>query len=106
MMTMIGNELAAVGLPEEVVHVRMTGCPNGCVRPYTAEIGIVGQSVDLYSIYLGGSPVGSRMAKLHLHNVKLADIADTLRPVFAEFASNRQTDESLGDFWYRTHQQN
>jgi len=106
MMTMIGNELAAVGLPEEVVHVRMTGCPNGCVRPYTAEIGIVGQSVDLYSIYLGGSPVGTRMATLHQHNVKVTDIAATLRPVFAEFAAGRLPDESLGDFWHRTHQQN
>lgn len=106
LMTMIGHELAAAGLPEEVVHVRMTGCPNGCVRPYTAEIGIVGQSVDLYSVYLGGSPVGSRMAKLHQHNVKVADLAETLRPIFTEFAASRQPGESFGDFWYRTHQQN
>lgn len=106
MMTMIGDELAAVGLPDEVVHVRMTGCPNGCVRPYTAEIGIVGQSVDLYSIYLGGSPVGSRLAKLHQHNVKVADLAATLRPIFTEFAAGRQPNESLGDYWHRAHQQN
>ena len=103
---MIGDELAAVGLPDEVVHVRMTGCPNGCVRPYTAEIGIVGQSVDLYSIYLGGSPVGSRLAKLHQHNVKVADLAATLRPIFTEFAAARQPNESLGDYWHRAHQQN
>lgn len=105
-MSMIDAELAAAGVPGEEVFVRMTGCPNGCARPYTAEIGIVGQSIDLYSLYLGGSHVASRMAKLHQHGVKAADLATTLRPIFTEFAESRQPGESFGDYWYRAHQQN
>ncbi len=57
----IQRELDAVGLPEQVIHLRTSGCPNGCSRPYTAEIGIVGASVDMYSIYLGASPLGTRL---------------------------------------------
>jgi sulfite reductase (ferredoxin) len=105
-MSMIDDELAAAGVPGERVFVRMTGCPNGCARPYTAEIGIVGQSIDLYSLYLGGSHNANRMAKLHQHNVKAADLASTFRPIFTEFAQNRQPGESFGDYWFRSHQQN
>jgi sulfite reductase (ferredoxin) len=69
----------------EPLCVRMTGCPNGCARPYTAEIGIVGQSKELYSLYLGGSPLGTRLAELLCHEVKLEQIAATLSPIFAQY---------------------
>jgi sulfite reductase (ferredoxin) len=79
----------------------MTGCPNGCARPYTAEIGIVGFSVGLYSIYLGGSPFATRVAPLFAHNVKQPEIASLLRPIFEEFADQRQDGESFGDWCHR-----
>jgi sulfite reductase (ferredoxin) len=79
----------------------VTGCPNGCARPFTAEIGIVGQSVDLYSLYLGGSPVGTRLAQLFAHNIKRAEIPNVLSPIFARFAEARAAAESFGDWWNR-----
>jgi sulfite reductase (ferredoxin) len=97
----IQNELNAVGLPEDVVHLRTSGCPNGCSRPYTAEIGIVGASVDMYSIYLGASNLGTRIGALFAQNVKRRDIAPLLRPVFALYKDTRQAGESFGDFCHR-----
>ena len=97
----IQAELNRVGLSREAVQVRVTGCPNGCARPFTAEIGIVGMSVDLYSLYLGGSPVGTRLAKLFAHNVKRNEIHSVLRPVFSHFAESRLAGESFGDWWHR-----
>jgi sulfite reductase (ferredoxin) len=86
------------GLGAEAVRVRVTGCPNGCARPYTAEIGIVGQSVDLYSIYAGGSPLGTRLATLLAHNVRRGEIAGRLEPLFAAYAAGRAPGESFGDW--------
>jgi len=86
------------GLSGEPLCVRMTGCPNGCARPYTAEIGIVGQSADLYSVYLGGSPLGTRLAKVFLHGVRRQEIATVLRPLFHEYAAARAPRERFGDW--------
>ncbi len=86
------------GLAGEALRVRVTGCPNGCARPYTAEIGIVGQSVDLYSLYVGGSPLGTRLAALHSHNVRRGEIAAQLAPLFAAYAAGRAPGESFGDW--------
>lgn len=94
-------ELNGAGLSEEALHLRTTGCPNGCARPYTAEIGIVGQTVGVYSIYLGGSPLGTRLAGLLTHGVKQAEIAPLLKPMFADFASARSQGESFGDWCAR-----
>ena len=63
----IDARLKEAGLAEEEITVRLTGCPNGCARPLTAEIGLVGQSVNMYSIYLGGSRLGTRLAELLRH---------------------------------------
>ncbi|MEO8026637.1 MAG: NADPH-dependent assimilatory sulfite reductase hemoprotein subunit [Bryobacteraceae bacterium] len=98
----IQAELDRAGLPREAVQVRVTGCPNGCARPFTAEIGIVGQSVDLYSLYLGGSPVGTRLAYLFAHNLKRSEIPQTLAPIFSRFAKERPSSESFGDWWHRS----
>jgi sulfite reductase (ferredoxin) len=97
----IQNELNAVGLPEDVVHLRTSGCPNGCSRPYTAEIGIVGASVDMYSLYLGASNLGTRIGALFAQNVKRRDIAPRLRPVLELYKDTRQSGESFGDFCHR-----
>ena len=97
----IQAEFSACGLGEQVVHLRTTGCPNGCARPYTAEIGIVGASVAMYTIYLGGSPVGTRLGVAFAENVKRPDLAERLRPVIELYAALRLDSESFGDFCHR-----
>jgi sulfite reductase (ferredoxin) len=92
----------SAGLRDEALCVRMTGCANGCARPYTAEIGIVGQSTDLHSLYLGGSPLGTRLAQLFRHEVRLQEIAALLRPLFEEYAAERASGERFGDWAART----
>jgi sulfite reductase (ferredoxin) len=94
-------ELNELGLPDEVVHLRTTGCPNGCARPYTAEIGIVGASLNMYSIYLGGTPLGTRLAQLFAQNVKREQIAGKLRPLFQYFREEHNPSEGFGNFCHR-----
>jgi len=97
----IQAELNQVGLPDQVVHLRTSGCPNGCARPYTAEIGIVGASVNMYTIYLGASPLGTRLGKAFATNVKDHDIATRLRPVIELYRGTRHAGEGFGDFCNR-----
>jgi sulfite reductase (ferredoxin) len=97
----IQAELNHVGLIDQVVHLRTTGCPNGCARPYTAEIGIVGASVDMYTIYLGASPLGTRLGRVFAQNVKRREIPALLQPVIEHYKEARQPDESFGDFCHR-----
>lgn len=92
---------AEAGAGTEAIHLRMTGCPNGCARPYTAEIGIVGQSPNLYSIYLGGSPLATRLAELYSHQIARERIGETLQPLLAAWARERLPEESFGDFCHR-----
>ncbi len=94
-------ELERAGLEDEPISVRMTGCPNGCARPYMAEIGIVGQSADRYQIFLGGHRAGVRLAEPWREKVPLAEIAPILAPLFAGFAADRREDESFGDWCVR-----
>lgn len=84
-----------------IPHVRMTGCPNGCARPYTAEIGLVGRSLNSYTIYLGGSPLGDRLGEVYLDNVKREDIAARLEPVLMAYRQQRRENESFGEFCHR-----
>ena len=94
-------ELNAAGLLEQIVHLRTSGCPNGCSRPYTAEIGIVGASVDMYTIYLGASALGTRLGSVFAQNVKRHEIPTRLRPVLEYYRSARRTGEAFGDFCHR-----
>jgi sulfite reductase (ferredoxin) len=95
------SALNELGLSEDVVHFRTSGCPNGCSRPYTAEIGIVGASVDMYTIYLGASPLGTRIGTAFAQNVKRGDIIPRLRPVLEYYRTARETGEHFGDFCHR-----
>ena len=79
-------ELRKLGLDGKKIGVRMTGCPNGCVRPYQSDVGIVGRSGDKYTVYIGGNLVGSRLNYVLKDLVPLADIVKTLEPVFATLA--------------------
>ena len=97
----IRGRLEDHGLGNEPLTVRMTGCPNGCARPLTAEIGLVGESLDLYGVYLGGSPTGTRLAFLFAGKTPRREIANRLAPVFAQYGASRRDGERFGDFCYR-----
>lgn len=94
-------EVARLGLEREVFALRMTGCTNGCSRPYNADIGIVGRAAGRYGIYLGGHRIGNRMGFLYRDAVPLEQLVATLVPVLAYFKQHRQEGETLGDFCFR-----
>jgi len=93
--------LARFGLADEPIVLRMTGCSNGCARPYTAEIGLAGESVNLYRIYLGGSRLGTRLAELFAEKVPREGIGEALVPAIALYSAERQPGETFGDFCAR-----
>ncbi len=95
------RELDRLGLAGERFTVRMTGCPNGCSRPYNADIGLVGKTAGKYTIYLGGRLLGDRLAFVFRDLVRLEDIVPTLVPVFESFKARRRDRESLGDCCHR-----
>lgn len=96
------SRLAELGLANEPISIRMTGCPNGCARPTTAEIGIVGVSADRYNISLGGSLNSTRLNSVYREMVPAAEIVAVLEPLFVAFANGRLQGESFGDFTLRT----
>jgi sulfite reductase (NADPH) hemoprotein beta-component len=93
--------LAAHGLSRDDIVIRMTGCPNGCARPYLAEIGLVGKGPGRYNLYLGAAFDGSRLSKLYAEDVDHAAIIRELDPLFAAYAAERKTGEHFGDFVIR-----
>lgn len=93
--------LLELGLDKELFTVRMTGCPNGCARPYNADIGLVGKAKGKYTMYLGGARLGNRLAYIYKDMVPLEEIVPTLRPLFEAFKSQQLDDESFGDFCAR-----
>ncbi|MGA2034665.1 MAG: assimilatory sulfite reductase (NADPH) hemoprotein subunit [Thermoguttaceae bacterium] len=92
---------AEAGLSDAEVVVRMTGCPNGCARPYIAEIALVGKALGKYNLYLGGDFSGARLNRLYRENIDENEILDALRPLIADYTRNRQVDERFGDFVIR-----
>jgi len=98
---LVDNLLDDAGLAGEEIIVRMTGCPNGCARPYMAELGIVGKSPDKYAVYLGGNVAGTRLARLYNQTVPATEMADQLRPLLERYARHRQEGERFGDFCAR-----
>ena len=93
--------LDELGLARQEIVIRMTGCPNGCARPYLAEIGFVGKAPGRYQIYLGGDHYGMRLNRLYLDNVKDTDLIPQLRPLLARYAAERQDHERFGDWCAR-----
>ena len=93
--------LRRYGLEHEEIVIRMTGCPNGCARPYVAEIGLVGTAYGRYNLYLGGDRQGERLNKLYKENLEEASILRELDGWLARYASERKTNESFGDFALR-----
>ena len=78
LITTLEDEVQRVGLGQDEIIIRMTGCPNGCARPYLAEIGLVGTGPGRYNLYLGGAFDGSRLSKLYRRNVGEAEIVAAL----------------------------
>jgi sulfite reductase (NADPH) hemoprotein beta-component len=101
LVTALEERLAARGLAEDEIVIRMTGCPNGCARPYLAEIGLVGKGPGRYNLYLGAAFDGSRLSKLYAEDLEHAGIIDTLDPLFAAYAAERQRGERFGEFVIR-----
>ena len=101
LVTELEESLARHGLENEDITIRSTGCPNGCARPYIAEIGLVGRGPERYHLYLGGAFDGSRLSKLYAEDVEAGAIRDTLDPLFAAYAKERRKGERFGDFVIR-----
>jgi len=101
------SELARQGLEEIWFSTHITGCPNGCARPYNCDLGIVGRSLDgktgegKYSLFVGGNQRGTRMNVLYQDLVPAGRIATVLRPLFAFYKQARESGESFGDFCFR-----
>jgi sulfite reductase (NADPH) hemoprotein beta-component len=89
------------GLKDDDIVIRMTGCPNGCARPYLAEIGLVGRNPGLYNLNLGAAFDGSRLNKLYAEDVGEAQVVRLLEPILNRYAKERQEDERFGDFVIR-----
>jgi sulfite reductase (NADPH) hemoprotein beta-component len=93
--------LKELGLVNEEIIVRMTGCPNGCARPFMAEIGFVGRAPNKYQIHVGGNEGCTRLNRLFKENVKGDQLLDELRPLLTRFAGERIEGERFGDFCER-----
>jgi sulfite reductase (NADPH) hemoprotein beta-component len=101
LLTALEAELATAGLTEDDIVIRMTGCPNGCARPYLAEIAFVGRGPGTYNLYLGGSFEGERLNKLYRPDIGHDAIVAALGPLFRSYAETRQPQERFGDFVIR-----
>jgi len=97
----IAARLQRWGLAEERLSIRITGCPNGCARPYSGDIGIVGRVPGYYSLYVGGDFEGTRLNEAIAERLDIPGLADALDPLFALFAASRAAGEGFGDFCHR-----
>ena len=101
LVTELDEVIDQCGLRETDIVIRMTGCPNGCARPYLGEIAFVGRAPGKYNIYLGAAFDGSRLNKLYKPSVKSEDIVNELAPIIRRYATEREEGEHFGDFTIR-----
>ena len=99
----IDEVLKEFDLRDEPILIRMTGCPNGCARPYNADISFVGRAPGKYAFYVGGSVTGERLVGLYEKTVAIEDIPGRVRELIEEFVNNRQGGENFTTYWGRTH---
>jgi sulfite reductase beta subunit-like hemoprotein len=99
----IDDILKDFGLSEEPILIRMTGCPNGCARPYNADIAFVGRAPGKYALFVGGSVTGERLAGMQEKSVTLEDIPARVRGLIEDFVQNRHGNENFSNYWGRTH---
>jgi sulfite reductase (NADPH) hemoprotein beta-component len=101
-ITTLEESIEEAGLRHDSITIRMTGCPNGCGRPFISEIGFVGRGPDRYNVYLGGGHAGQRLNKLYRQDFSSADIKSLLSPILHHYAKDRNEGERFGDFVIRT----
>jgi sulfite reductase (NADPH) hemoprotein beta-component len=101
LVTALEEVILRVGLRDDDIVIRMTGCPNGCARPYLAEVGLVGRTPGKYNLYLGAAFDGSRLNKLYRQDVGHDEIVAALTPLIERYAKERATGERFGDFVIR-----
>lgn len=89
---------AEAGLEQDAVSLRITGCPNGCARPYLAEIGLVGRAPNKYALFLGAAYDGTRLNRLVAPSVTIDDAVEILKPIIFRYAAEREEGERFGDF--------
>jgi sulfite reductase (ferredoxin) len=90
--------LEEVGLADERISFRMSGCPNGCSRPYLGDVGFVGTTLGKYDVMLAGDFDGTRLNRVFAANVPIAGIPDLLKPLLVTFRTDRQTGEGFGNW--------
>src|ERR1044071_2704706 len=98
LLTGMDSLLSEIGLANEELIIRMTGCPNGCARPYMAEIAFVGKGPNKYQIYLGGNEASTRLNRLDKESVKTEEIINELHPLCRQFKAERNGGEHFGDW--------
>ena len=100
-LAQVQDALARHGLLEERISLRLTGCPNGCARPYAGDIGVVGRSPGLYALFVGGDFEGTRLSFPLADKIATERVGETLEPLLADFAARRASGEGFGDFCHR-----
>jgi sulfite reductase (ferredoxin) len=90
--------LEELGLAEERISFRMSGCPNGCSRPYLGDVGFVGTTLGKYDVMLGGDFDGTRLNRVFAPNVPITEIPSLLRPLFEAFLADRTPGEGFGNW--------
>lgn len=101
MISLLETTVEAAGLRQDSIVMRMTGCPNGCARPWVAEIACVGKAYGTYNLYLGGGYHGQRLNKLYRSSIGEEEILSILRPMVKEYSVERNQGERFGDFVVR-----
>jgi sulfite reductase (NADPH) hemoprotein beta-component len=93
--------LSGAGLRDDAISIRITGCPNGCARPYLSEIGLVGRAPNKYALYVGAAYNGTRLNRLMAPSVSIDGAVEMLTPVIQRYATERNPGETFGDFCHR-----
>lgn len=101
LITKLEESLEEYGLRHDLVVLRMTGCPNGCARPWVAEVALVGKAPGAYNLMLGGGHHGQRLNKIYRYSIKEDEILDILKPLFKRWSLERHEGEPFGDFCIR-----
>ncbi|KAJ2649125.1 Sulfite reductase [NADPH] subunit beta [Coemansia sp. RSA 1250] len=101
LIDLLDKVIDEAGLRQDAIVIRMTGCPNGCARPYNAEIAFVGKAPGAYNLYLGGSHTGERLNKIYRETVTEEQILELLTPIIKQYALERNQGEHFGDFVIR-----
>ena len=95
------REIAKLGLEQEKIWIRMTGCPNGCTRPYLGDLGFVGRTLNAYNVYVGGDFEGTRLNQLYAEMIPTGQLVNVVLPLLVFYKEERQPGERFGDFCHR-----